>query len=106
MTVLSKRARRFIDAGVLLLTDSPTKAAWGEWSKSHPVPKGSFRTQEDEPFPRGVLDAAIAALSLKRQDLIRRRDEAGGDDTCEFENDISYVHFIEVDLAKARQSVS
>jgi hypothetical protein len=106
MTVLSKKARHFIESGVRLLPDNQARAVWGEWSKSHPIPKGSFRTQEDEPFPRDVLDAAIAALSVKMQDHIRRRGEASEDDAYEFDNDLSYMHLIEADLVKAKGSAS
>ena len=65
MTVLSKKARHFIESGVRLLPDDKARATWAEWARSHPIPKGSFLTQEDEPFPSEVLDAAISALSTE-----------------------------------------
>jgi hypothetical protein len=104
MTVLSKKARHLIESGVTLLADQDAIAAWGKWSATHPIPKGSFLTQEDDTFPPAVLEAAIAALSVKMEELIRCREAAAEDDAYEFENDLSYAHLIVASLAKAKEA--
>jgi len=106
MTVLSKRARQLIESGVKLLPDNGAKAVWGKWSASHPVPRGSFRTQKDEPFPQDVLDAALTGLSMKMRDLNRQREAAREDDAYEYENDLSYAHLMAAELAKVKESES
>jgi hypothetical protein len=104
MIVLSKKARRFIELGAHRLPDRDLKAAWWEWSAQHPLPQGSYLTQEKESLPDTVLDAAIAALDMQIQDLQDLRSKAGEDEVYEFDNDISYILAIESSLKASRRN--
>jgi hypothetical protein len=102
MIVLSKKARRLIELGAHRLSNRELKAAWWEWSAQHPMPQGSYLTQENENLPEAVLDAAIAALEMQIQDLKDLRSKAGEEEVYEFDNDISYILAVESSLKASR----
>jgi hypothetical protein len=95
MTALSPKALRIIESGLNLMPDRNARTAWTQWIGTHPTPQSC-----EEPLPPSVLSAALAALEVKVQDLMRLRKAAPDDETFYFDNDISYVKAIESTLIR------